>query len=365
MKKLFLLFSGYNERAVVCFCRFCEKYTLPYVIVAANNEDKILSTTYSNRVLITRDNKSLDIKLFDKINEEVKSKLQLETTSICIVPTSEYLIKFVLINRDLLEERGYNLPLVNLEVYEKFSNKYAFNELCLKENIPVPAEFQSMKNLKFPVILKPKVYTLEKQYKPVIIDNEEEFPQYINLNDFYIQEYVDGDSYYLLMHIDKEHNIRMFSQENLIQQDNGLSIVLARSSEIHREFDFSKFTNLLLKHRFTGLIMIELKKCGDLFYMIEANPRLWGPLQLTIDANMGLLEAFVKDNGFDVSVEENEYIVGWHYYWSGGILQDLGNKRELKFYNITKEGFFNHLHAIQPHDIYLKEDTLKLYLANQ
>jgi hypothetical protein len=35
---------------------------------------------------------------------------------------------------------------------------------------------------------------------------------------------------------------------------------------------------------FYGLVMIEVKEYDNQFYMIEANPRLWGPSQLILDA---------------------------------------------------------------------------------
>ena len=43
--------------------------------------------------------------------------------------------------------------------------------------------------------------------------------------------------------------------------------------------------------------MVEVKHLSNKNYMIEANPRFWGPSQLFVDAGINLFEAFLVDNG--------------------------------------------------------------------
>ena len=54
---------------------------------------------------------------------------------------------------------------------------------------------------------------------------------------------------------------------------------------------------MLIQIGYYGLIMIEVKIQDGEYYMIEANPRLWGPSQLILDAGMDLFHRFALDNG--------------------------------------------------------------------
>jgi hypothetical protein len=110
--------------------------------------------------------------------------------------------------------------------------------------------------------------------------------------------------------------------------------------------------------------MVELKYYNGKYYMIEANPRFWGPMQLTIDSNMKILDQFINDNGFvcEASVGDDLYKVGVFYYWSGGLIQTLSIGKDPIFYNYNSQLFFQDYLEIQKKDVYLKEDTNLLYL---
>lgn len=56
-----VIFSGYNQRAVIAFLRCLSKNRFEdYVIVAASEDDTILKTSYRNKVFCIRKNKELD-----------------------------------------------------------------------------------------------------------------------------------------------------------------------------------------------------------------------------------------------------------------------------------------------------------------
>ena len=117
-----------------------------------------------------------------------------------------------------------------------------------------------------------------------------------NLDQYYFQEYIAGSCYYLLYYFDKDGSYSVYSQENLIQQSNGGSMILSKSSDIHNQEISKAYASLFVKEKYHGLIMVELKKFKNKFYMIEANPRFWGPSQLIIDASMDLLDRFMLEN---------------------------------------------------------------------
>ena len=79
--------------------------------------------------------------------------------------------------------------------------------------------------------------------------------------------------------------------------------------------------------------MVEIKKQINVNYMIEANPRFWGPSQLFVDARMNFFEAFLHDFGF---LPENpppfNFINAIHkkYFWFGGIIEVFLRKAKIR-----------------------------------
>lgn len=60
-----LIFSGYNQRAIISFCRVCEKYKIPMFIVSSKN-DMIENTIYKKYVVYKRENSNLNLNLMEK-----------------------------------------------------------------------------------------------------------------------------------------------------------------------------------------------------------------------------------------------------------------------------------------------------------
>ena len=58
-QKAFLIFSGYNQRAVVAFCREATSLKVPFCIIAKSEEDTILKTIYKEQVFAIRSEKLL------------------------------------------------------------------------------------------------------------------------------------------------------------------------------------------------------------------------------------------------------------------------------------------------------------------
>ena len=129
---------------------------------------------------------------------------------------------------------------------------------------------------------KPQKYFSQGRiiFSPYIINNEidkEMFLHRCNPSDFFYQKYIQGESCYLLYYFHRNGGVLKFSQCNFIQQPNGKSIVAAVSSEAHDSSVSIKFEKLFKKLQFYGLVMIEIRKANNENFMIEANPRFWGP----------------------------------------------------------------------------------------
>ncbi|WCO01140.1 hypothetical protein [Psychroserpens ponticola] len=368
-KNVVLIMSGYNNRAVVSFCRFCEKNDISFFIIAMGEDDIINFTEYSKYIILKRKSKALHLDDFLLYKNKIKEKHDID--KLVVLPSSEFLNRFLLDNLTELEENNFIVPLTDEKLYQEVSDKYSFCELCEKNDIRIPKEYRSIDEANIPFVAKPKQYFIDGKItneKPVLIMNKgdyESFNQQKNKDDFYYQEFVGGDSFYLLYYFSKNGEYSVFSQKNLIQQDNGLSIIGAKSSDFHHNNIADKYADLFVKKGFVGLIMIEVKAFNDEVYMIEANPRLWGPSQLILDANMDLFYKFALDFGL-INEEYNYssiYKEDITYFWSGGIHQDLDNNNQPVFHQYDELSFFNEYQNWVQNDVYLKEDSISVYFS--
>ncbi|MCC3374063.1 ATP-grasp domain-containing protein [Cohnella sp. REN36] len=364
----FIVFSGFNQRAVIAFCRMLTTWRIPFFIVALSEQDQIFQTSYREQVVAIRSKESLvQEDLVDQINK-VKEKSEYKLHY--ILPSSEALNRHLLIHRKQFEDINCIIPLVDEDLYTRISDKYSFGSLCEKYGVDVPSEKTANPNMHFPVIIKPKKYlgSEGKTYSPRFINNfgelEKFFQEVNSRDDFYIQSFVPGDSYYLMYYISRGGYIRSFSQQNLVQQGGGKSIVAAIPSSLHNMEISHLFEKLLKQEGFFGLIMIEVRWFQNKYYMIEANPRLWGPSQLLVDCKAGLFEAMLLDLGFDLQLEQDENNMSARYFWLGGFLDALAHQ-SIDFHGTTPEQFLFSMNEFINNEVYLRKDTLSIAIPQK
>lgn len=366
VSKCIIIFSGYNQRAVIAFIRTLAKNNLCYAIIAKSEKDSILTTEYKDRVVAIRNNLPLVLEEILQVLKLVKQKYELD--EYIIAPSTEALNRFILKNRICFENEGYTIPLVNNNLYELISDKYSFGKLCCENKILVPKEFNINETIIFPFVAKPKAYFSNSKSEilnPVIIKNEDEknsFVEKYNIEDFYFQEYINGKSIYLLYYFSKKGKIFKFSQENFIQQPEGKSIVAAVSSNFHHSSESKKYEDLFRKLKFFGLIMLEVRKSNNKCYMIEANPRFWGPSQLFVDANVNFFHAFLYDYKL-ISIEpkfkEPSEVI--KYFWYGGIVDIFKKKKKLMFHQMNENKLMEQLPDWLLYDIYRRYDSINIF----
>ncbi len=260
-RRTFLIFSGSNYRAIVAFCRELAELGLDFYIIARTASDLIFETRYRNNVVATREHDRLDLADIHRCLQLARSKSQF--SQFIVAPSSEFLNLFLLKNREFFAEHGCEIPLVDLDTYERVSNKYPFSRLCKQWGIPIPAEFEHYAGLDFPFVAKPfkNVNAENRSLYPYLIYGEDdlrEFQARERDSDFYYQEYIQGESHYLLLYLARDGWDVRFSQQNLIQQAGGKSIVLAKPSYIHNHVIANRFVDLLRDIGFYGLAMIEV-----------------------------------------------------------------------------------------------------------
>lgn len=363
--KVFVLLSGWNNRAIVAFSRFCKKRKLPFVIVTKGDDDPIEMTDYKNNVLFKRTSRTITLETFSKIRILLAEQ---GFTKPVIVPSTEFLNRFLLSNRAIIEEMGFCIPLCDESLYSKLSDKTSFEKLCVDNDIPTPLTLEKPGMDDIPFVIKPKSYfnCTEIADKPKIIRNIEDYNSYIkpDMSGYYFQEFVKGDSYYLLYYISKNGDYKVYSQKNYVQQHDGLSITAAESSLIHEDSRAVAYTNMLIKEGFVGLIMIEIRDYNGKFYMIEANPRLWGPSQLIVDSQMDLFDLFAKSIGFEYQAPLEEYLPGKKYFWFGGDLESSSVGRKIALHSgYTYKSLLEDLAIWIKSDIYNRPDTKELFLS--
>ena len=354
----FLIFSGINQRAVISFCRVAKKNNIDFFIIANGEKDTIFLTEYKDRIVYIREKNKMNINYIEKIIKEVRKKINFK--KINIVPNSEYIMRFIYDNLDSLENIGVDLRcLVGKSIYESISDKNLFCNLCNKHGIKVPKVIGFNEIDNYPVVVKPRNYFSrdKKVYSPQIINGKCELNKYLSnksKEDFFIQEYIEGESIYLLFYIGKDHEIK-YSQKNILQQPNGKSMIYCRPIKFD-DCVYRTFIKLFRFINYTGLVMVEVKKHKDDFIMIEANPRLWGPIQLTIDNNVPIIETFIKDCGFPIFIDGKDIVWTNNYYWNGGYVMSANNK--IKTHDYTEMFDLDELCKI---DIYNRSDTKKIY----
>ena len=362
---MIIVFSGYNPRAIIAFLRTLKQNRIEeYAIIAASENDPIFLTQYANKVVYTRKEKQLFLpEIGGAIEAVLKEK---DEKKALIIPSTEALNRFLLENKVYFENLNCEIPLVDKPLYEMVSDKDKFWNLCKEEGIKVPASLEIGDDFSVPFVAKPKQYATKegKIYSPVLVQTDHDFYEFkknYEEETFTYQEFVDGRSVYLLYYITKNGQVHKFSQENYAQQANGKSMLVASPSLFHHDRISEVYENLFHKIGFYGFVMIELRKRDEDFYMIEANPRLWGPSQLFCDAKYNLFEKFLHEYGYlsKLPIEEINYDA--KYMWSGGFEKELTSDIYCVWYNQKKDCVIKNLDEYKRYDMYNREDTREIY----
>jgi hypothetical protein len=360
-----LIFSGSNDRAVITFCRYATNQNIEFYIVSNGENDLIYHSTYTNHIIASRPKNILNIE--DIVDYVKIAKYKSKQNQLVILPSTEYLNRFLLEHVSLLNAQHVFIGLCTKEAYTIISDKYSFGKLCQKAKLRVPLEYNSKPDF-FPFVMKPKTYGLNLQKihdKPALLYTELQYKNYIQnkqLSDYYYQEYIDGNSYYLLYYISKHKTYTVYVQENLIQEKNGGSIILAKSTDLNCHQIADKYANLLIQNNFHGIIMIEVMERDGIFYTIEANPRFWGPSQLILDADMSLFDLFSFENNLINSLPKRIYQENKWYFWSGGMVKGSTDIESIKRHNFNLDLFLANYADILNAEVYLRNDTTNIYV---
>ncbi|TDM08994.1 MAG: hypothetical protein C4K60_06450 [Ideonella sp. MAG2] len=355
MQPSFVLFSGHNDRAVVALCRFFTRQALPFVIVAAGPQDAIWRTAFAPQVVLSRLDKRLDVDLFQAA---VQASQQPE---LVYCPTTEFMNQFVLEQREALQARGLRVGLPSKAVYAQLTSKLHSAPVVQKLTGISPPPDMAWAQLQAPCVLKPRHNVQGGQVLyPQLCRTEAQLQAAragLDPAQWFAQAWVEGQSHYLCAYLARNGEHAHFWQDNLLQQPEGKSMVLARSGS-NPGVDTDRLFQGLHALGFHGPFMMELisDAQGQLHY-IEINPRFWGPLQLALSACPRLLTLFARDHGATVP-EPVPASAGPHWYaWAQGARQGVC-RRYPRAEGLPAD------ELLQQHDVYGAPDTQALHACH-
>ena len=359
-----LLFSGANDRAVLALCRGAARHQIPFALIGRGKDDLLLQSAYAANFVSTRTSAHLDVADIDAAILAARKRYGRQRWVLC--PTSEYLNLHLFKHQQYLEANDVALAVCSPVLYQKVSDKLKFRRYCAEMGLAVPQllESSAVTTLPLPFVAKP-AQNLSKQDRilyPYLVRCEKERRRFLEdpaSHDYYLERFITGDNWYLLYYFSSNGTYRAGTQRNYLQQGRGKSIVLGRTEPFPQPDVADKIAKRLQSDRYRGFIIIELRVNGHDVSVIEANPRCWGPLQLTVDANMGLLEAFFRDYGHAVElpVPAKRPV---SYLWLGGIGQASRKKIGLSKH-VSWMRLIGALARAAKSDIYKRPDSRRCF----
>lgn len=349
-----IIFSGHNDRAVVVLCRFLSSVGRNFFVIARDDHDSIFQTQWASYVLIRRTSSDLSIELFEEIHNTVQARGGVP----CICPTSEFLNRFLIDNEYEIRSQGWEWMFPSSDIYLALSNKSqspSYVESLIGLQPPVA---QKPGNWLAPCVLKPKNNLLEgKILYPLIFKNQQELCAALNkieLDHWFSQQWIEGQSLYLCAYLDQFGCWDGFWQENLLQQPDGKSMVLARTCN-NPGVNVTRLMQGLYEMGYRGPFMMELiQDAKGSLHFIEINPRFWGPLDLARKACPALLRRYLSDMDSKQMVMKSQSVIEPYIYaWAYGARQE-----PLKVYpaaaSLTRDQIQS---LLQLHDVYAYPDT--------
>lgn len=326
----YVIFSGANERAIVACCRSFTQNNIPFSIIARPANDKILQTSYKKRIARFRTQDSLYVE--DLLIQITALKKSYPDIRLIFVPSAESINRIILDNREAFLAAGLVIMLCDNALYSLLSDKSTFNALAHSYGISLPEQIENLAEEQLPVVAKPvtefSLKSGKKLYPQLLFSREQmrAFSHNFAGESFFLQRYVDGQSYYLLLFMDVIQ-VKVLWQKNILQQADGKSVIAAEICACP-DGDFeSSAINMLREQGFVGFIMIEMMQENGISYLIEANPRLWGPFQLAIDH--GFNPAWLSLSGKYNTVTQKKR----SYFWLNGLLLNLAEGKTIRTFS--------------------------------
>jgi hypothetical protein len=182
-----------------------------------------------------------------------------------------------------------------------------------------------------------------------------------NLGDYYFQEYIGGKSYYLLFYFYADGRYEHRCQRNGAQQPGGKSIVFAWEETFPHPELVQRFVALFRRLAFRGLVMVELKGDSERYCMIEANPRLWGPIQLVLDSGSNLIACYADEYEAALPLRPRKPSHGRPYLWLSGLVSGVSSGDGLTWFEGGRSAMLRKALWLPLHEVWLRPDAARVF----
>lgn len=363
---LVVVFGGANERAVIALCRSLLRERVPFRLVARNAQDPLYKTRYSRWIFAERREDRLDAGEFQQLLLRIQEAFPGQR--LFVAPSAESINRLLLAMADWLGEHGIQGITTAEDTYLNFSEKERCLAAAERVGLAIPEEYPAYEERYLPLVLKPRSEFAadgERLY-PLLVRSPAEFRRHAARYSpamYLLQRYVDGQSLYYL-YFRNGKGIAALYQRNVAQQAAGKSIVAAELIECPDADTDRRLRGLLEACDYRGFIMFEVMRCAGRDYLIEANPRLWGPMQLAFENGFRASWLVLGD---ERSPEMSAPVLSlgiWRrkgYFWLGGF---VGQRRsEMRFFDQPGRVLRRFLWRLPCCDIWLAGDSLKLFFS--
>lgn len=357
----FLILSGANERAIVAACRDLLESGVGFSIIARPGRDPIVGSFLAPYIQAQRSRDQLDI---DDLAATLLTFRHRLPERLIYLPASEALNRLVLENRQRLEtECRLEISLPALETYRTLSDKSRFNALAETFGLELPPREPAPRTAPLPLVAKPHAEFSRSggaKLYPALLFEESQRQQFFaeaDEGDYFFQRYIDGQSHYYLFFFGRDGQAVSLFQENIAQQPNGKSIVAAQTCPCPSEDFLEKISACIRSTGFFGFCMVEAITRDGKSYLIELNPRLWGPLSLAIHAGFRMHWLGDPESAAQPAAQSEPA----RYAWFSGMVRTRLDGGRLRWYPGKRRQFLRQFLAFLRSDIYLQRiNTLEM-----
>jgi predicted ATP-grasp superfamily ATP-dependent carboligase len=260
-----------------------------------------------------------------------------------VLPVTEVTTDLVVRNRDLWP--SIKIPFAGIKKIDDLSNKVKLFQLASSIGVPVPRSVvveniddlhAATESIGYPIVFKParsRVLVDDKWEGTVVkvVENRDELDSLMgNLPNFNFpalcQEFVPGKGLGIFALYKQGKQSAYFSHKRLREKppEGGVSVLSESRLPQQEVLEFT--TKLLDASGWEGVAMVEYRASEERgIYLMEVNARLWGSLQLAIDAGVNfpaLLLAELSPNKGD-TLKSDVYKEGVKLRWFLGDLDRL------------------------------------------
>jgi len=363
-KPLVVIFTGANERAIGAFCRSLQREHIDFVLITRNAKDLLYHTRLRRHLFAQRTLDSLDENEFKRLLLDVKTHYP--ERALTVAPSAESINRLLLGMQEWMHHEGIQGINVSSQIYELFSDKEKLLAAAVKAGLEIPPLIEHLSESQLPFVLKPKVESIAKGQRiyPLLVRNAAEYVEHVASYDatrYLIQRYIDGQSFYYL-YFRNDVGVLALYQRNIAQQAAGKSIVAAELVSCPNSATDQRLRALLEQYEYRGFIMFEVMESAGQHFLIEANPRMWGPMQLALENGFRASWLVQAQHDSPQMAETRRFLRFWRrekYLWLGGFAGQT--RTQMRFFSGARLWLLQACCWLPRYDIWFATDSLRLF----